>query len=115
MALYPHVQAKAQLELDELLGLTRLPEWDDHDRLPYCQAILLEALRWRPPIPLGIPHRVMVDDEYQEHHIPAGSLILAVRVSILVQSSTIHWHALSLWVHRTCGTFGHDLAPDTER
>ena len=80
MAIHPHFQAKAQSELDTLLNHTRLPEWEDHDSLPYCQAVLLEVLRWRPTVPLGIPHRVMVDDQYGDYHIPCGALIMSVRV-----------------------------------
>ena len=78
MAMHPDVQAKAQAELDGLLGMTRLPDLDDRDSLPYCQALLLETLRWRPAVPMGIPHRLMVDDVYNGYHLPAGSLIIPV-------------------------------------
>ena len=78
MALHPHVQAKAQAELDKLLKLSRLPEHGDREHLPYCQAVLLETLRWRPAVPLSIPHRLMVDDVYNGYHLPAGSLIVPV-------------------------------------
>ena len=77
--MHPDVQAKAQAELDGLLGMTRLPELDDRDSLPYCQAVLLETLRWRPALPLGVPHSLMVDDVYNGYHLPAGSLIIPVR------------------------------------
>ena len=81
MAMYPAVQTKAQEELDKLLGLARLPELDDRESLPYCQALLMEVLRWRPAVPLSIPHRLVVDDQYNGYHLPAGSLIVPVRVS----------------------------------
>ena len=81
MAMYPDVQAKVQEELDTIIGLSRLPELEDRSRLPYCQATLMEVLRWRPAVPLGIPHRLMVDDQYQGYHFPAGSLIVPVRSS----------------------------------
>ena len=79
MATHPGVQAKARKEIDAVVGLNRLPEHTDVQSLPYCQAILLETLRWRPAVPLGVPHRVMVDDEYKGYYIPEGSTIIPVR------------------------------------
>ncbi|KAK0446239.1 cytochrome P450, partial [Armillaria borealis] len=52
--LYPEIQAKAQAELDAVVGHTRLPNFDDHLQLPYIDAILLEALRWNPIVPMGM-------------------------------------------------------------
>ncbi len=79
MATYPEVQRKAQQELDDVIGSKRLPDHSDRDALPYTHAVVLETFRWMPVVPLGIPHRVMVDDEYNGHRIPKGSMILAVR------------------------------------
>ena len=81
MAMHPEVQAKAQAELDNHLGLARLPELEDREHLPYCVATLMEVLRWRPATPLGVPHRLMVDDYYDGYFLPAGSLVVAVRIS----------------------------------
>ncbi|TPX10394.1 uncharacterized protein E0L32_008613 [Thyridium curvatum] len=39
MILYPEVQKRARLELDEVIGADRLPEWQDRDNLPYVRAI----------------------------------------------------------------------------
>ncbi len=52
--LYPEVQAKAQAELDAVVGPTRLPNFDDSPQLPYIEAIILEALRWNPVLPMGV-------------------------------------------------------------
>jgi len=56
MVLYPEVQAKAQAEIDTVVGLTRLPDFDDRPSLPYIEAILREMLRWNPTLPLGMYH-----------------------------------------------------------
>ena len=53
MSLYPEVQARAQAEVDQVVGPSRLPSWDDHDSLPYLEALLKEVLRWNPVTPLG--------------------------------------------------------------
>ena len=53
MANYPEVQAKAQAELDAVIGSDRLPDFDDRSNLPYINAIISELLRWQPVVPMG--------------------------------------------------------------
>ena len=53
MTLYPDVQKYAQAELDNVVGPTKLPDFEDRPNLPYIEAILSEALRWLPVTPLG--------------------------------------------------------------
>ncbi|KAH7921033.1 cytochrome P450 [Leucogyrophana mollusca] len=76
MLLYPEVQARAQAEIDSVLGGSRLPDFNDRLSLPYVEAILREALRWRPVVPLGIPHATSSDDVYDGYFIPKGSLVI---------------------------------------
>ena len=77
MAANPHVLAKAQVELDAVVGPHRLPEFEDMKSLPYICAIVKELLRWRVVVPLGVPHRSLEDDEYRGYFIPKGSLLVA--------------------------------------
>ena len=53
MVLHPEVQAKAQADIDRVIGKDRLPDFDDRPALPYLDAILRETLRWHPVAPLG--------------------------------------------------------------
>lgn len=53
MVLYPGVQKKAQAEIDQYCP-GRLPTFADYGLLTYCHAILKEALRWNPVVPLGV-------------------------------------------------------------
>ena len=53
MSLYPEVQAKAQREIDQVVGTNRLPSYKDRDSLPYLNALIKEVLRWNPVTPLG--------------------------------------------------------------
>jgi len=76
MMLHPEAQRKAQREIDELLRGRRLPDISDRDNLVYLDAILLETLRWNPVSPLALPHRAMVDDEYNGMFIPAGTVLI---------------------------------------
>jgi cytochrome P450 len=76
MLLFPEAQQKAQEELDRVVGLDRLPEYEDRENLPYINALCKEVLRWHPAIPLGIPHCVTQDDVYGNYFIPAGSIVI---------------------------------------
>ncbi|KAI0926476.1 hypothetical protein AcV7_005406 [Taiwanofungus camphoratus] len=76
MVAYPDVQAKAQRELDDIVGKARLPNFDDQQSLPYVNAIIKEVLRWNPPAPLAIPHTSINVDHYEGYHLPAGSIVI---------------------------------------
>lgn len=71
----PDVLAKAQKEIDTVVGLERLPTFSDRPNLPYLEAVLNETWRWGAPVPLNLPHRLMEDDIYKGMHIPKGSLV----------------------------------------
>ena len=49
----PHVWKRAQAEIDAVVGMDRLPDFDDRSSLPFIDAIIREVLRWRPMLPLG--------------------------------------------------------------
>ena len=53
MTLHPEVQRRAQAELDSVTGGTRLPTYEDRQKLPYIEAIVKEVLRWHPVVPGG--------------------------------------------------------------
>ncbi|KAF7352075.1 O-methylsterigmatocystin oxidoreductase [Mycena venus] len=75
MIQHPEFQDKAQKEIDAVVGNLRLPEFRDRSELPFVEGILQETLRWRPAVPLGVPHRVMEDNIYHGMLIPKGSLV----------------------------------------
>lgn len=74
MATSPDVVKRAQTELDAVVGRDRLPNYDDHDSLPYIEAIVREVLRWRPVLPLSPPHSTTGDDIYKGYFIPKGAV-----------------------------------------
>ncbi|KAF5309392.1 hypothetical protein D9619_012297 [Psilocybe cf. subviscida] len=75
MILNPHVVAKAQEEIDRVVGRDRLPSIEDKPYLPYVRSVAAEVLRYAPSVPLGIPHAVTQDDYYDGYFIPKGSII----------------------------------------
>lgn len=76
MALHPGVQKRAQAELDIVVGSGRLPDYRDRAALPYINALVKEALRWAPALPVSIPHVSTEDMEYEGYFIPAGTMLI---------------------------------------
>nr|BED43007.1 cytochrome P450 monooxygenase [Trametes versicolor] len=76
LASFPEVQEKARVELDAVVGPHRLPDFDDRDALPYVCAVIKECMRWHAIAPLGVPHRLIRDDEYRGYLIPKGTLVI---------------------------------------
>jgi len=72
---FPEVQKKAQAEIDSVVGKDHTPTPDDFARLPYIQAVIKEALRWRPVAPLAIPHGTIQEETYRGYRIPVGTTI----------------------------------------
>jgi len=77
MVLNPDCQIRAQKEIDDVIGLDQLPEFQDRERLPYVECLLQETLRWNHAAPTGVPHRSLGDDVYNGMFIPKGSIVIA--------------------------------------
>lgn len=74
MTHYPQYLPMLQEEIDRVCG-DRLPVAEDRPNMPMLRAVIRELIRWRPPVPTGIPHYLIQDDEYAGFHIPKGSTI----------------------------------------
>ncbi|XP_078182668.1 cytochrome P450 98A1-like isoform X2 [Carex rostrata] len=72
----PHVQAKAQEELDRVVGRNRVMNETDFSKLPYLQAVVKESLRLHPPTPLMLPHKATTDVKLGGYNIPKGANVL---------------------------------------
>jgi len=76
MVAYPETQARAQSEIDEVVGRARLPTFADYPHLPYVRAMVKELLRWKPAGPLAAPHMSTEDDWYEGMFIPKGTICI---------------------------------------
>jgi cytochrome P450 len=54
MLMNPEAQAKAQEEIDRVVGTDRLPTFDDEAKLPYVSALSRETFRWQQVAPFGM-------------------------------------------------------------
>ncbi|XP_059644978.1 cytochrome P450 78A5 [Cornus florida] len=74
MVSHPEIQAKAQSEIDTVVGASRKVSDSDLPHLPYLNAIVKETLRMHPPGPLLSWARLAIHDTHVgEHFIPAGT------------------------------------------
>ncbi|KAI1434383.1 cytochrome P450 2C3 [Xylaria sp. CBS 124048] len=74
---YPEWQRKLQDEIEEVCR-GACPQWEEREKLPLLRAVVKEVIRWRPPVPTGIPHAIEKDDVYNGYFIPAGATIHAL-------------------------------------
>jgi cytochrome P450 len=75
MIVNPAAQSKAQAELDRVCQ-GQLPTFEDAASLPYLQAAVYEAHRWKPNVPLAGPRFVTEEDDYKGYRIPANSIVI---------------------------------------
>lgn len=80
--LHPDVMRTARKELDEVVGPSRIPSFEDRSRLPYIEAIMKELMRWRPVTAGGVPHAIAQEDEYMGYRIPKGATVIGNHWSI---------------------------------
>ena len=55
MVLYPETLKRAQAEIDDITGGSRLPDFEDRGSLPYLDCVLSEVLRYDHA---SLPHYV---------------------------------------------------------
>ncbi|THU97609.1 cytochrome P450 [Dendrothele bispora CBS 962.96] len=77
MVLYPEVKAKAQAEINRVIGPNRLPTVADKDQLPYVNALVKKTFRIHTVVPMGLPHNASEDTVYKGYFIPKGALVFA--------------------------------------
>ncbi|KAJ7636278.1 cytochrome P450, partial [Roridomyces roridus] len=68
MILFPECQAKAQAEIDAVVGNDRLPGFADKEHLPYTTALALEVHRWHTVGPTGI--QIVLTNIWKMTHDP---------------------------------------------
>ncbi|KAJ6585054.1 cytochrome P450 [Mycena capillaripes] len=88
-AVHPDVQKKAQIEIDTVIGNHRLPEFEDRPLLPFVEALYREVMRWKPVLPLGVPHATSEDDIYEGYFVPKGATVIS-NIWAMTRDETIY-------------------------
>ncbi|KAF3631994.1 Cytochrome [Capsicum annuum] len=73
---HPKVMKKLQNELEQVVGLNRMVEESDLEKLEYLDMVIKEGFRLHPVAPLLIPHESIEDCTIDGFDIPKGSRIL---------------------------------------
>uniref|UniRef100_A0A8C6RYJ1 Cytochrome P450 n=1 Tax=Nannospalax galili TaxID=1026970 RepID=A0A8C6RYJ1_NANGA len=80
---YPHVAEKVQKEIEEVIGLHRLPTLDDHIKMPYTEAVIHEIQRFSDLLPIGVPHKVTKDTLFRGYLLPKNTEVYPLLSSAL--------------------------------
>ena len=106
MAMYPEVLRKAQAEIDTVVGVSRLPDFNDRPHLPYVNAIIKETMRWKMVLPIGkrffnvvlqlfimagFAHMATEDDEYDGYFIPKGTAVIGASWYVFRRCVKLHF------------------------
>ncbi|CAJ2669498.1 unnamed protein product [Trifolium pratense] len=77
----PSLLQKAREEINKVVGKNKLVDESDSPNLPYLQAIVMEAYRLHPPVPM-VARRCIKDCKIENYMIPKNSLIFVNTWSI---------------------------------
>lgn len=73
---HPQAKKKVQKELEKAVGMERMVEESDLERLEYLHMVLKESFRLHPVGPLLIPHEAMEDCTVHGFDIPRKSHVI---------------------------------------
>ncbi|MED6185232.1 hypothetical protein PIB30_055051 [Stylosanthes scabra] len=73
---HPRVMRKLQMELESVVGMNRIVEESDLDKLKYLDMVIKESMRIHPVGPLLIPHQSMEDCMVGDFFIPKNSRVI---------------------------------------
>ncbi|CAH1403911.1 unnamed protein product [Nezara viridula] len=91
LALHPEVQERVYEEVSSVIGKGKEPNMDHFSMCPYTEATILETMRIRPVVPLGIPHGATKDTQIAGFRVPEGTMII-------VNQWTLH-HNPKYWIN----------------
>lgn len=73
---HPRIMKKVQEELETVVGMDRMVEESDLEKLEYLDMVIKETMRLHPVAPLLIPHAAMEDCTVDGFHIPQNSRVI---------------------------------------
>uniref|UniRef100_A0A8C5QS94 unspecific monooxygenase n=1 Tax=Leptobrachium leishanense TaxID=445787 RepID=A0A8C5QS94_9ANUR len=80
---HPEVEERIHQEINQVIGRNRSPCVEDRARMPYTDAVIHEIQRFIDLLPLGIPHKVTQDIEFNGYVIPKDTTIYPLLNSVL--------------------------------
>ncbi|XP_060048314.1 cytochrome P450 2C55-like isoform X3 [Erinaceus europaeus] len=80
---HPEVAAKAQEEIERVIGRHRSPSMQDRSHMPYMDALVHEVQRYIDLLPINLPHAVTRDIKFRNYVIPKGMTVITSLTSVL--------------------------------
>nr|CAB3235473.1 cytochrome P450 2C42-like [Phallusia mammillata] len=85
----PEIQERVQQEIDKVLGLHKLPTYEDRLKMPYTEATILEVQRKANIAPIGVLHSTSESVKLGGFDLPKDTCIIPLYHSI--HYSQKHW------------------------
>ncbi|KAG8679686.1 hypothetical protein FRC11_003415, partial [Ceratobasidium sp. 423] len=101
MTLHPHVQAKAQAEIDAYLTSARVLTIVDREQLPYTHAVVSEVVRWHPVANL-VARYTQENESVGEYVIPKGTTVLG-NLWAMLHNADLYADPEKFWPERFLG------------
>ncbi|KAM6471635.1 cytochrome P450 2C42-like isoform 1-T2 [Liasis olivaceus] len=89
MANLPHIQAKVQQEIDEVVGANRTPSMEDRLKMPFTNAVVHEIQRYQKGSLENFPRATTCDTKLHGYNIPKYVAVVPVLTS--VHSDPLYW------------------------
>ena len=83
MGRYPDVQARVHEELDNVVGLGRVPSLEDKPRLPFTEAVVMEIQRYASIVPQGVSHTVQREVIVNGLTLPKDAMVVPLMKELL--------------------------------
>lgn len=87
---FPSVQKQLHEEIENVIG-DRTPSLKDKNKLPYSEAVILESMRFKTPIPLAVPHCAFKNIRIRDYFIPKGTPVI-INLHSLTRDTDIWEH-----------------------
>uniref|UniRef100_A0A8C6YDP3 Uncharacterized protein n=1 Tax=Naja naja TaxID=35670 RepID=A0A8C6YDP3_NAJNA len=89
MAKLPHIQAKVQQEIDEVVGTNRTPSMEDRLKMPFTNAVIHEVQRYQKGSLETFPRATTCETKLHGYTIPKHMAIVPIFSS--VHFDPLHW------------------------
>ncbi|XP_062977592.1 cytochrome P450 2C20-like [Elgaria multicarinata webbii] len=82
MAKLPHIQAKVQQEIDDVVGDNRVPGMEDRVKMPFTNAVVHEIQRYRKQNSESFPHAMSHHTAFRGFTIPKDTAVTPLLTSV---------------------------------